>query len=212
MTSTAGTVNQKDLAAAIDATNVRLGKLDSTTLKNLHEAIDKARQKIKAMRDEAEDTRASLEAELASARGDETKREALEQQSKIRELNLKLQEAEAAQNVEAIGDYRDAIKLQKQIYAEKQRQAALEEERAQQQAEQERIAAEQAATQAQAEQVPIEVNLAPATVSTESTVAMASQMVSAIQNALQGRDQGIVDTVVNQFMNQFMDEMKRSGL
>ncbi len=208
----AGTVNQKDLAAAIDATNVRLGKLDSTTLKNLHEAIDKARQKIKAMRDEAEDTRAGLEAELASARGDETKREALEQQSKIRELNLKLQEAEAAQNREAIGDYRNAIKLQEQIYAEKQRQAALEKERVQQQAEQERIAAEQAATQAQAEQVPIEVNVAPATVSTESTAAMASQMVSAIQNALQGRDQGIVDTVVNQFMNQFMDEMKRSGL
>ena len=82
----------------------------------------------------------------------------------------------------------------------------------QQQAEEERLANEQAAAQAQVEQAPIEVNLAPATVSTESTAAMASQMVSAIQNALQGRDQGIVDTVVNQFMNQFLDEMKRSGL
>ncbi|UOO89589.1 tape measure protein [Vitreoscilla massiliensis] len=208
----AGTVNQKDLAAAVEATNARFGKLDSTTLKNLHEAIDKARQKIKAMRDEAEDTRAGLEAELASARGDETKREALEQQSKIRELNLKLQEAEAAQNREAVGDYRNAIKLQEQIYAEKQRQAALEKERAQQQAEAERIAAEQAATQAQAEQVPIEINVGTATVPVEATAGMANQIASALKNALAGRDQGLVDAAVSQFMNQILDEMKRMGM
>ncbi|HRL00926.1 MAG TPA: tape measure protein [Vitreoscilla sp.] len=208
----AGTVNQKDLAAAIDATNVRLGKLDSTTLKNLHEAIDKARQKIKAMRDEAEDTRAGLEAELASARGDETKREALEQQSKIRELNLKLQEAEAAQNREAIGDYRNAIKLQEQIYTEKQRQAALEKERAQQQADQERQATEQAAAQAQAEQTPIEINVGPATVPVEATAGMANQIANALKGALAGRDQGLVDAAVGQFMNQILDEMKRMGM
>ena len=208
----AGTVNQKDLAAAIDATNVRLGKLDSTTLKNLHEAIDKARQKIKAMRDEAEDTRAGLEAELASARGDETKREALEQQSKIRELNLKLQEAEAAQNREAIGDYRNAIKLQEQIYTEKQRQAALEKERAQQQADQERQATEQAAAQAQAEQTPIEINVGPATVPVEATAGMANQIANALKGALAGRDQGLVDAAMGQFMNQILDEMKRMGM
>ena len=208
----AGTVNQKDLAAAIDATNVRLGKLDSTTLKNLHEAIDKARQKIKAMRDEAEDTRAGLEAELASARGDETKREALEQQSKIRELNLKLQEAEAAQNREAIGDYRNAIKLQEQIYTEKKRQVALEKERTQQQAEQERQATEQAAAQAQAEQTPIEINVGPATVPVEATAGMANQIANALKGALAGRDQGLVDAAMGQFMNQILDEMKRMGM
>ena len=207
-----GTVNQKDLAAAVDATNARFGKLDSTTLKNLHEAIDKARQKIKAMRDEAEDTRAGLEAELASARGDESRREALEQQSKIRELNLKLQEAEAAQNREAIGDYRNAIKLQEQIYAEKQRQAALEKERAQQQAEQERIAAEQAATQAQAEQAPIEINVGPATVPVDAAADMASQIANALQGVLQGRDQGLLDSFMAQLMNQMMDELKRMGM
>ena len=164
------------------------------------------------MRDEAEDTRAGLEAELASARGDETKREALEQQSKIRELNLKLQEAEAAQNREAIGDYRNAIKLQEQIYTEKQRQAALEKERAQQQAEQERQATEQAAAQAQAEQTPIEINVGPATVPVDAAADMASQIANALQGVLQGRDQGLLDSFMAQLMNQMMDELKRMGM
>ena len=127
--------------------------------------------------------------------------------NKVAELNTQVTDHQ-----KDLVDYRNAIKLQKQIYAEKQRQEALEKERAQQQAEAERIAAEQAATQAQSEQAPIEINVGPATVSTESTAVMANQLASTIQNALQGRDQGLVDTVISQFMDQFMDEMKRMGM
>ena len=131
-----GTVSMQDIAEATHAATTRIAQLDSTTLNNLHSAIDAARQKLADLAQQARDTTDSLEAELAQLRGDDSKTAALEQERKIRELNARLHEAELRNNAEEIAQYRRAIELQRQIGDEKARQAAAkkaEEQQRQQQ-------------------------------------------------------------------------------
>ena len=68
----------------------------------------------------------ALEAELAELSGDTAKKAELEQESKLRELNLKLAEAERAQNSKAVAEYRQAVELQKRLYQVKRQQAETE--------------------------------------------------------------------------------------
>ena len=119
-----GTVSMQDIARATMAATSHITRLDSTTLKNLNASIDAARKKLEDLQQQARDTAASLDAELAQLKGDNSKTAALEQERKLRELNGKLQEAQARRNAEEIAQYQRAIELQKQIYAEKQRQEA----------------------------------------------------------------------------------------
>lgn len=119
-----GTVSMQDIAEATHAASSRIAQLDSTTLNNLHAAIDEARQKLKELEEQARDSADSLEAELAQLRGDNSKTAALEQERKLRELNAKLHEAELRNNAEEIAQYRRALDLQQQIGREKQQQAA----------------------------------------------------------------------------------------
>ena len=131
-----GTVSMQDIAEATHAATTRIAQLDSTTLNNLHSAIDAARQKLADLAQQARDTTDSLEAELAQLRGDDSKTAALEQERKLRELNARLHEAEIRRNSEEIAQYRRAIELQRQIGDEKARQAAAkkaEEQQRQQQ-------------------------------------------------------------------------------
>lgn len=135
-----GTVSMQDIAEATHAASSRIAQLDSTTLNNLHAAIDEARQKLKELEEQARDSADSLEAELAQLRGDDSKTAALEQERKLRELNAKLHEAELRNNAEEIAQYRRALDLQQQIGREKQQQAAAkraeEQQRRQQQQQQ----------------------------------------------------------------------------
>ena len=131
-----GTVSMQDIAEATHAASSRIAQLDSTTLNNLHSAIDAARQKLADLAQQARDTTASLEAELAQLRGDDSKTAALEQERKLRELNAKLHEAEVRRNDEEIAQYRRAIELQRQIGDEKARQAAAKKAEEQQQRQQ----------------------------------------------------------------------------
>ena len=118
----AGTVTMNEISeTAIRAQNTIFG-LDNTTLNNLNAAIDAARQKLRDMKQEAEDTRASLEAQLASLRGDDSVAQSLNEQKRLRELNIKLQEAEAKGQQEIAAEYRRAIELQKQVFDEERRQ------------------------------------------------------------------------------------------
>ena len=120
-----GTVTMQDVAEAANKAYSRITALDSTTLKNLNASIDAAKKKLADLAQQARDTSASLDAELAQLKGDNSKTAALEQERKLRELNAKLQEAQARRNAEEIAQYQRAIELQKQIYAEKQRQEAV---------------------------------------------------------------------------------------
>ena len=120
-----GTVSMQDIARATMAATSHITRLDSTTLRNLNASIDAAKKKLEDLAQQAKDTSASLDAELAQLKGDNSKAAALEQERKLRELNGKLQEAQARRNAEEIAQYQRAIELQKQIYAEKQRQEAV---------------------------------------------------------------------------------------
>lgn len=122
----AGTVTLEDLSVATGHAAGEFAKLDNTTLSGLNSAIDKARDKIQALQDEAAATRAALEAELAELSGDTAKKAELEQESKLRELNLKLAEAERAQNSKAVAEYRQAVELQERLYQVKRQQAETE--------------------------------------------------------------------------------------
>ena len=119
-----GTVSMQDIARATMAATSHITRLDSTTLKNLNASIDAAKQKLEDLAQQAKDTAASLDAELAKLKGDDSKTAALEQERKLRELNGKLQEATIRGNAEEIAQYRRALDLQKQIYEEKKRQDA----------------------------------------------------------------------------------------
>ena len=120
-----GTVTMQDVSDAANKAYSRITALDSTTLKNLNASIDAARQKLEDLAQQARDTSASLDAELAQLKGDNSKTAALEQERKLRELNGKLQEAQTRRNADEIAQYQRAIELQKQIYEEKKRQEAV---------------------------------------------------------------------------------------
>ena len=119
-----GTVSMHDIAEATHAASSNIAALDSTTLKNLNASIDAAKKKLEDLQQQAKDTAASLEAELAQLKGDDSKTAKLEQQRKLRELEGKLQEARIRGNAEEIAQYERALELQRQIGAEKARQAA----------------------------------------------------------------------------------------
>ena len=119
-----GTVTMQDVAEAANKAYSRITALDSTTLKNLNASIDAAKKKLVDLAQQARDTSASLDAELAQLKGDNSKTAALEQERKLRELNAKLQEARVRGNAEEIRQYERALDLQRQIGAEKARQAA----------------------------------------------------------------------------------------
>ena len=119
-----GTVSMHDIAEATHAATSNIAALDSTTLRNLNASIDAARKKLEDLQQQAKDTAADLDAELAQLKGDDTKTAQLEQQRKLRELEGKLQEARIRGNAEEIAQYERALELQRQIGAEKARQAA----------------------------------------------------------------------------------------
>ena len=119
-----GTVSMHDIARAAQAAHSNITALDSTTLRNLNASIDAARKKLEDLEQQAKDTAADLDAELAQLKGDDTKTAKLEQQRKLRELEGKLQEARIRGNAEEIRQYERALELQRQIGAEKARQAA----------------------------------------------------------------------------------------
>ena len=202
--TSAGTVTLQDIAFAAGKASSRFGDLDKTTLANLNRAIDAARAKIQALADEAADTRKQLEADLASLRGDDGKVAALEQEKALRELNLKLSEAQAAQNTQAMAEYQRSIALQQQIYAEKQRQAALAKEEAARQA-----AAAKAQDSGNAGSGSAGIDLPP--VSAPNTSAAARQLSDAIQQAILARDKELVDKAISGLTGQLLEEAKRMG-
>nr|DAE00671.1 MAG TPA: tail tape measure [Myoviridae sp. ct8Uw4] len=117
-----GTVNMEMINRATAAATLQFGRLDDATLDKLNAAVAAARDKMAALKDEAADTVAQLQTELARLRGDGEQARRLEEERKLRELNVKLAEAEAQGNSEAAARYRQAVSLQRQIYRERDEQ------------------------------------------------------------------------------------------
>lgn len=117
-----GTVNMEMINRATAAATLQFGRLDDATLDKLNAAVAAARDKMAALKDEAADAVAQLQTELARLRGDGEQARRLEEERKLRELNVKLAEAEAQGNSEAAAQYRQAVSLQRQIYRERAEQ------------------------------------------------------------------------------------------
>ena len=117
-----GTVNMEMINRATAAATLQFGRLDDATLNKLNAAVAAARDKMAALKDVAADTVAQLQTELARLRGDGEQARRLEEERKLRELNVKLAEAEAQGNSEAAARYRQAVSLQRQIYRERAEQ------------------------------------------------------------------------------------------
>ncbi len=111
-----------DGSVATSDLNVQFERLDNATLNKLNATIDKAKQKIQGLADEARKTAEDLDAELARLKGDDSVAQELEQKRKLAELEEKLAKARERQNIAEIEQYERAIELQRQIYAEKKKQ------------------------------------------------------------------------------------------
>lgn len=119
-------------------------KLDKTTLNNLNQAIDKAKQKMAQLAEEAAHARTEAEKELLSVQGRDDEVAKLEQQSKINELRKKQINAKKMGNHNAVSDYEAAIVASNRAFEERQRREAQQREQARiEQQERERERAEQ---------------------------------------------------------------------
>ncbi len=124
----AGTISVNDLSTAfIDAKN-KAKSLDDVTMARMEAALDRAKAKIKELAETARSEVADLEAELASVKGDDTLSRELEQKRKLAALEEKLADARARNSREEIAAYERAIRLQQQIFAEKEKQIRAEEQ------------------------------------------------------------------------------------
>ncbi|ULJ61073.1 phage tail tape measure protein [Wielerella bovis] len=119
-------------------------KLDKVTLNNLNQAIDKAKQKMAQLAEEAAHARAAAEKELLSAQGRDDEVARLEQQQKIEQLRKQQAAAQKSGNRDAANDYEAAIVASNKAFEERLRREAEQREQARLEAEQrEREKAEQ---------------------------------------------------------------------
>ena len=176
------------------ANNVR--KLDKTTLNNLHQAIDKARQKMQQLADEAANARKEAEKELLGAQGRDGDVQKLEQQEKLNALKRKQAQAQKTGNRQAQDDYAAAIAAQQAAYqAQAEREAEQERERQQQQREAEQQRLQQ---QRQAEQQRQQQKTA---INTSSNVQI-SMDTDDIVAQLAARDERVAQGAVDSLMQQ----------
>lgn len=114
---------QHALRQATDANVQGLIRMDQATLDNLQAAIDKTKDKMKDLADEAKKTAKRLEGELAKIRGEDDKALELKQTEELAELEELLQNARKRGNAEEIKYYSKALDLQKEINKEERKQA-----------------------------------------------------------------------------------------
>lgn len=152
------TANAQDLADAMRFLKINGGGtgnmfkslVKAADLSPLQKAIDDTKRKMRELTESAKDTADSIAASLAEVRGDTEATEKLQQEQKLRELNLKLQEAQKRGNQEEAEQYQRAIGLQTELYQEQAKQRKKQEEERKQQ-EAERVKQEEARKRQQAE-------------------------------------------------------------
>ena len=213
-----GTVNSDMLMRAVVATGDRFGTLDKSVLSNLQQAIENARKKLEELRQTAKSTRAELEKEYASVTGDTEKVAQMEQQAKIKELQDKLNQAKKGGDSVQVAEYSRALKLQKDIGNEKQRQAEQAKIDAEI-AEQERRKAEQHAAKMRDEEkrdgvtgeYPIPQGISVGSTEIATPKGLVDDLARAIGESLSAREKTLIEKVLNAFSNQVKDALKRQS-
>ena len=181
------------LAAAESLATSHADKLDKQTLNNLRAAIDDARQKMRALGDEAKAARAEAEKELLQVQGKDTAE--LEQQQKLAKLRAARQVAVDAGNSQAVNDYNASLAAVEQTYRLKKQQAQEEALRAAQ-------AAEQAAKQQrQPEKLELKLPDAP-------QIDVSQLDLSSITQAMDQRDKALVNKTAELLVEKLSQQMK----
>ena len=212
-----GTVNSGMLARAAAAASSRFNTLDKATLDNLRQAIDSAKKKLQEMQNAARQTRQELEKEYAQTVGDTDKAADMEQQAKIKDLQSKLQDAQKSGDSVQIAEYQRALKLQKQIGEEKERQAEASRVQAEI-AEQEKRRQETVSNDRQPEPPAreagslkdIEIDL-PQKVEISNSKSLAEDLARQIGETLTQREKMIVEKALNAFSNEIKQALKRQS-
>jgi hypothetical protein len=126
-------VNSRDLAdaqhalrTATDASVQGIVRMDQQTLNNLEYAIDRARDRMKDLADQASGMVSSLEAQLARAKGDDNTAREIEQREKLADIQEKINLARKRGNDEEVQQLNRALDLQKQINNEADKKAAAQ--------------------------------------------------------------------------------------
>ena len=180
------------LAAAENLAASNADKLDKQTLDNLRAAIDDARQKMRALGDEAKAARAEAEKELLQLQGKDTAE--LEQQQKLAKLRAARQAAADAGNSQAVNDYNAGLAAIEQSYRIKKQQAQEQAAKAAQEA-------EQAAKQRQPEKLEIKLPDAP-------QIDVSQIDLSGITQAMDQRDKALVERTAALLMDKLAQQMK----
>lgn len=127
-----GTVSAQQLARAESVARSEAALLGAEQLSGLRAAIDSARQKIEALRDDLASTLASARSELAQLRGDSVEVERLRYAQQTAELRSKTAEAQASGDRKAIADAAALAQVYEQIHKAKQEQAQRDAQQQQQ--------------------------------------------------------------------------------
>ncbi|MCP1772850.1 tape measure domain-containing protein [Neisseria perflava] len=190
-----GTADMALLEKASWAVNAAADTLDSADLANFRSAIESARKSIQALSDEAQDTLAEINAELAEINGDSEATYALQQTKKLAELQEKMQEAQKAGNSEAVGYYAQAIAAQKKLYQ------AQKEQR-------ESAAQSSSAPSSGSGEAKSTLNLAQ--LFGNAATPQVNIDADGLAEVLAQRDQAVADKVTSQLLNQLNNAVKRS--
>jgi hypothetical protein len=193
---------QHALRQATDANVQGLIRMDQATLDNLQDAINKTKDKMTDLAEEAKETARQLEGELAKIRGDDSKALEIEQSKDLKKLEDLLRDARKRGNAEEIKYYNEALNLQKEINKEERKAAARAEE-------------EKRAREAEKQSGSTSTSQPSARQSNNSTPSSAGSNTNAVEivDALDARIKRERDEAaklaVEQLMKQLKDEAKR---
>ena len=121
-----GHATLRDMQQAAGIARDAVGKVGDERLNALRSALQDAQNRMRELSDTARDALGSVRDELDQLRGNTEALEKRRGEEKLRELQAKLAEAQAQGNTQAAGDLAEAIRLQKELNAEKLKAAREE--------------------------------------------------------------------------------------
>ena len=195
---------QRALNDATTTTIDGLIRMDQATLDNLQEAINKTKDKMKELAEEAKTTAEQLEGELAKLKGDDSKAMEIQQAKELKKIEELLADARKRANADEIKYYSQALDLQKEINKEERKQARRDE-----QEEREREA-EKAAQSTPVNNSQQSTNAQRTSTSTpNSSNTNAVEIVDALDARIEAAKKEAAAEAVANFAQQLKDEAKR---
>jgi tape measure domain-containing protein len=121
-----GAITAAQFASRARAAASSTSLLSRTDLTSLRSSIEQAEQSMESLQNSTESTLNSLQRELAQIRGDTLEAERLRFQSRIADLEARLQQAQESGDAESIANARSALSVAKEIFSTKKKQIIAE--------------------------------------------------------------------------------------